>query len=776
MAAAPRPVEINAGASSARAAAGRRLGHRRALALAGAAGLAVLSLASGGSDARAAQVATPPTGRGYELVSHRDTGGMVPYLPSFINNASRQDPDLPASADGERLIFMTEGPVPGGGVAGRVNIPYIAERGAGGWMQEYVGAPGDRVDISQLVATSSDLSLVLDLAGGGRPEDGGFVLGGRLDPADPDDIADIYARTADGRFSWVSPSPFASDDVTVFEMASGGDTWTYVTRPQDGVGHSPLLVWTPSGFEAVSILEDGPVTIANGLDASAGAPLSADGSRVAFVSRDVNGNGPLRIWVRLRDEERTVLASAPEAGMSDADLDADLDFFSADGTAVLFTTAQALTADDLDDQVDLYRFDVDAEDVELVSAAAPGAPSDGHASVCDSTYGVDGCTVSPGTYSADGSTAYFVSPEALDVGASSGAPNLYVDRDGVTSLVAVLADGDAPEAGLVEGTWRDTKRANRAVSVTDDGSRIVFESRARLTGYENAGAVEVYVYDADADRMWCASCAAASLGPNREASLRTTEPFRVTQGEYSTRGRNLTDDGGTVFFQTRERLVSKDINGVMDVYEYDVAADRVTLISSGAGSTGSIYIDNSADGEDVFFFSSDLLVSEDQDHNGNSWKIFDARRGGGFPAAAPRPGCGEADCRGALAPSPGFDGPAGDGASGNVSGRRVRLSLAAVGRRALARAARTGRLVVRVRRSSPGVVRVAARARIANRLRRVASGSRRVGRAGSARVVLRLSPRARRALARRQLRLTLSVAADGARPATRQLLLRRAGR
>jgi hypothetical protein len=735
---------------------------RHAALLSAVAGMVAVIAAAGAfasAEVRAAEVATPPAGRGYELVTPANTNGLFPFLPPFFT-ASLQVARNLATPDGERVLFVTEGPVTAAATT-RTPAPYLAKRGDQGWTHEYVGAPGDLVDIGQLGTVPSGLSPVLSLVPGGTTP-----LGGVLDPADVDQRTDYYLRRDDGTFILATPTPFSDDAVSLHNMARNGGTWTYSATDFATFEFSPVFAWTADGPEPVSVLDEGTLTL-DKVNLTYGVPLSADGSRVAFVARTFDGAGPWRIWIRLRDEARTVLASAPEGALSDTDLDANMDVLTQDGSALLFTTAQALMSSDLDTQVDLYRFNIDTESLELVSAAAIGAPSNGQANACSPTYGVSGCSVSPGGYSADGTTVYFISPEALDIDAVTGAPNLYVNSNGDTRLVAVLAPGDMKTG---EAGWRNGFLSNRPLRVNGDGSRVVFESAAQLTEYANGGVKEIYVYDAEAKALSCASCSNATpaLGGNAMAELRTQLPLKVTAGSYSTQGRNIANDGATVYFQTAERLVASDINGVIDVYEYDLSTDSMTLMSSGVGSTGSAYVDNSEDGEDVFFFSMDNLVPEEQDQNGNIWKIFDARRGGGFSEAPRSAPCGDADCRGPLAAPPAFSDLT-DGDDQNVASRRIRLGLSVIDKRA-------GRIVLSVRRSAPGRVRLVAKARIAGRLRSVSSRSTNVGRGGGARVVLRLSRRAREALERRSLSVSLRGSSSGARTVEKQVRIGRTGR
>ena len=99
----------------------------------------------------------------------------------------------------------------------------------------------------------------------------------------------------------------------------------------------------------------------------------------------------------------------------------------------------------------------------------------------------------------------------------------------------------------------------------------------------------------------------------------------------------------------------RDTNESEDIYEY--TEGRAQLISSGIGvqfkgyngyqglQTAIGLVSVSANGTDVYFATTDSLVS--QDHNGAAIKIYDARTGGGFPAERTNPNCTAADeCHG----------------------------------------------------------------------------------------------------------------------------------
>jgi hypothetical protein len=120
------------------------------------------------------------------------------------------------------------------------------------------------------------------------------------------------------------------------------------------------------------------------------------------------------------------------------------------------------------------------------------------------------------------------------------------------------------------------------------------------------------------------------------------------------------------------------------------------------------------------------------------------------------------------------------GGPGNLSPRAPRpepapatLTLRRLTAAALRRAIRTGRLVVVVRASAPGRLTAVLRARG----RALARGERTLPAAGSARLTLRLTRAARRALRGRRVHVGLVVRHEAApRAATARLTLRRAGR
>jgi len=91
--------------------------------------------------------------------------------------------------------------------------------------------------------------------------------------------------------------------------------------------------------------------------------------------------------------------------------------------------------------------------------------------------------------------------------------------------------------------------------------------------------------------------------------------------------------------------------GIENVYEYEDGG--VHAISDATSGDAAFFLDASASGEDVFFATTDELVSQDLD---STLVVYDARVNGGFPVAAPACTTAEA-CRNASPPTPGVYGP-----------------------------------------------------------------------------------------------------------------------
>ena len=119
----------------------------------------------------------------------------------------------------------------------------------------------------------------------------------------------------------------------------------------------------------------------------------------------------------------------------------------------------------------------------------------------------------------------------------------------------------------------------------------------------------------------------------------------------------LSDDGQRVFFESFDKLVTRDTNGALDVYQWEAngkgncteAGGCVQLISNGQSPQGSEFVDADPTGNNVFFSTNSSLLPQDP----GLIDIYAARVGGGFPQPPPPlPPCeGEACQRPAPAPN-----------------------------------------------------------------------------------------------------------------------------
>jgi hypothetical protein len=454
-------------------------------------------------------------------------------------------------------------------------------------------------------------------------------------PIAPQQYRDFYRRDADGTFIRMTQGsiapPVPGELPILVGTSADGLKIVFDDDRQLEPDAAGRTVYERTGSKTVVINKDDHgnlVPLANG------AAMSDDGSLVAF-----GGNVSETLYLRNVPAGQTTVVAAAGSGNS-----VGLEAFSGDGKRMVLTTATQLTADDVDNSRDLYEYDVTTASMTRISAptGAPGAPGPGNTDTCAAP--AFSCDVSAVAESRDGSKVYFISPEKLDgTRGIDGARNLYLSEDGDVRFVATLDPSD-PVA--------DGAPSQRHVRFTPDQAKLIFESRAALTGYDNAGHTEIYVYDPAARRLVCSSCRPSGAPPTGDASLRDG-PGAESPEEF--RGgpqlpANSDVHGDHIFFHSSDAIVPQDTNGHYDVYEYTVSNAATALISSGVSLNDSVYIGNGVDGKDVFFFTTDALVP--QDHVGNIFKVYDARVGGGLSVSPEPPKCTGEGCRGPQPPDP----------------------------------------------------------------------------------------------------------------------------
>ncbi len=316
--------------------------------------------------------------------------------------------------------------------------------------------------------------------------------------------------------------------------------------------------------------------------------------------------------------------------------------------------------------------------------------------------------------SEDGSTLYYV----------TSGNKLYMDHfDGSVwhkTLITTLSAEDLSD-------WGDARNlVDMTARVSPDGRWLAFMSRESLTGYDNQDVSsssgepdeELFLYDSQTGRLSCASCNPTGARPtgveiggangtnqfikgervweNNSALLAADVPGWVDVETFVSRyqPRYLSDDG-RLFFDSFGSLVSKDINGTWDVYEYEpegvggegsacgpgVASGSVVfkparhfkagggegeegagcvgLISSGESQQESVFLDASETGSDVFFLTTARLAPQDYDVAYNVYDAHECTVGSPCvtPPASLPPSCVTADaCRAAPSLQPAIYG------------------------------------------------------------------------------------------------------------------------
>ena len=145
-----------------------------------------------------------------------------------------------------------------------------------------------------------------------------------------------------------------------------------------------------------------------------------------------------------------------------------------------------------------------------------------------------------------------------------------------------------------------------------------------------------------------------------------TRPSEQATGDASLprHGLGLSDDG-RVFFNSTEGLVDRDLNEKEDAYQWEPKGfdlgqgappcqrdgGCVELLSTGTSPFAVELLGISSDGTDAYFFTRDKLAEEDE--NGNTVKIYDARVVRRLPVRSAPPQCKASDeCHGPGTPAP----------------------------------------------------------------------------------------------------------------------------
>ncbi len=558
-----------------------------------------------------------PDCRAYEQVSPTDKN-----LTDAIGSIGLTQ----SSPSGEKVTFVSLAPFPGG-LGSSAPPTYLASRAAdgSGWSTRGLLPETEAGEIAQVMALTEDLSEAL------------VSVGSSIDLYDTATVSKLAVLPGVEVFSGAT----ADDSQILFESRSNLYDW-------EG-GQERLVGLLPGGGAPAEGAGAGP-----GGQFQIGPPdrkgrsafytqnaISLDGSRISFTDLETQ-----HVYMRVRksQSEHTIEVSPGPAEWRAATPDGSKVFYTEDGG--------------------LYRFNVEGENIN-------GETLTSRTELANTEAGAMGML----GISENGSYAYFVATGKLASGATKGEANLYVwhEGGGVTFIATMDAEHDYSDwRGFSVLSPAESAGGQKSSRVTPNGETLLFSSTEPLTGYDNSGEHELYLYRASTATLACISCnprGSATTGANLVENVLGYHSLPTARNSFLTR--NLSDDGSRVFFQTEEALVPQDTNNQSDVYEWD--AGHLYLISTGQGDSPSYFGDASASGDDVFFFTDQRLVTQDQDNN---YDLYDARVDGGIAGQNPTPqlSCqGEEECHGATAPPPAFGAPSSStfSGAGNVAPQPV---------------------------------------------------------------------------------------------------------
>ena len=616
-------------------------------------------------------------GRAWEMVT-------PPVKDAPVEALTKEGGVILASENGEKLAYVTEGPVGEGAQGNRSpeEQQILATRGEHEWISQDIATPSTRAKGTTAGETPEYQDFTPNLATA-VVEPPGSEPAPPLAPGVTQNT--IYLRNNEtGTYL-----PLVTNENTaagthfgkqVHFVDATADLSHVVIR--SGVAllgedsSEGLYEWSAGNLSQVSILPNGaPATglVQLGYNNTEAAAISSDGTRILWTVSDPLSEahqGPLY----LRDTERgeTLRLDAAQ-GLSEPSESPEARFqiASSDGSRVFFTDRLKLTpnstAESTAKEPDLYECEIVVENgkpacklSDLTAAARPGE----HANIKGSVLGEN----------SEGTILYLIAQDVLAENengnheiAKPGQNNLYeLHYEGSKwnyTFIATLSGEDRPE-------WEVNRNADTAyltARVSPDGRYLAFMSEAPITGYDNTDQSsgqpdeEVFLYDSETAQLRCVSCNPTGARPigvldtlnsgeglgllvdrrrvwsseaagEHEHWLAGNIPGWTAQNIESAimQSRYLSNEG-RLFFNSPDELVPAATNHKEDVYEYEPSGlgscesstgACVSLVSSGTSSHESAFLEATPDGSEVFFITAAQLLPQDTD---TAFDIYDAR-------------------------------------------------------------------------------------------------------------------------------------------------------
>ncbi|HEX9967946.1 MAG TPA: hypothetical protein VGB06_08360, partial [Solirubrobacterales bacterium] len=449
-----------------------------------------------------------PDGRAYEMVSPaQKNSGEVAQRGGTSNALLQAAPNGTAVSYGSNTAFNDPESAP-------AISQYLSRRGATGWSTDNITPPDQSGILENAIrGFYTDLSVTAIVVREPPLCCGASTGLDNLYLRDNADGSLALLTTGEPRLTiprsdyCVSYGGASADGSRVVFAALGALT----PDAPEGSGFS-LYEWSEAeGLSLVSVLPSGdPATPSQFTGFGAGM---ADGCKMGrrIVRNAISADGSTIFWTRAGgsglfariDGTETVQLDLPQGGSGAAGTGL---FWaaSADGSRVLFTASSKLTPGAQANDLYLYDFGQPLG-ARLTNLTIAASPADVRGVVGASETGDSAYFVAKGVLAGNAGAA--VEPDGTPQQAKAGENNVYLWRQGEPlRFVATLAPGETDQAAWTVGP------EFRTAGVSPDGGELAFVSQRSLTGYENVeqgsgdAVNEVYLYDAAAHELACASC------------------------------------------------------------------------------------------------------------------------------------------------------------------------------------------------------------------------------------------------------------------------------
>lgn len=386
------------------------------------------------------------------------------------------------SADGTHAYFTTEERLSGADTDSAVDV-YARDLGGGGATtlvsqggEGCAPACGNGGAVPVFQGASSDGTRAF------------FSTDESLVAGDTDTANDVYARDLPGGPTMLISGGNSSLQPASFAAASADGAHVFFTTaesllPADEDTANDVYEWSGGTLSLITSTECAGTCGASFDAASAdsetvlfstAAPLSAEDtdSSVDVYSQQADGGEPL-----------LVSRGSGCGGCGNGAADARFDRASADGTRVVFSSSEVLTADDGDSEDDIYARDVPGAETTLITTSP---------SYCPLTKGNCGATFAD--TSGDGSRVFFATVERFTLDDGDNEVDVYERFLGATpaaDLTRLVSTGNSPDLELgpppptLEGTDPVSPAASTAPKVFGDaqgGSTVKLYDNSNCSG------------------------------------------------------------------------------------------------------------------------------------------------------------------------------------------------------------------------------------------------------------------------------------------------------